>query len=122
MDKNKLWKWLLLLFLVIWSFALITPLEKKVKLGLDLKGGSSFIVEVDQEDVARKLIESGQYNSTELIDENFTFALLVLSSLLLLVLGIRKFDLPAEADIGDKSVFDFLESQRKLNTSDIETS
>ena len=70
MDKNKLWKWLLLLFLVIWSFALITPLEKKVKLGLDLKGGSSFIVEVDQEDVARKLIESGQYSSTELIDEN----------------------------------------------------
>ena len=52
MDKNKLWKWLLLLFLVIWSFALITPLDKKVKLGLDLKGGSSFIVEVDREDVA----------------------------------------------------------------------
>ena len=70
MDKNKLWKWLLLLFLVIWSFALITPLDKKVKLGLDLKGGSSFIVEVDREDVARKLIESGQYNSTEVIDEN----------------------------------------------------
>ena len=43
--------------------------ERESKLGLDLKGGSSFIVEVDQEDVARKLIESGQYNSTELIDE-----------------------------------------------------
>ena len=59
---------------------------------------------------------------TQLTNENFTFALLVLSSLLLLVLGIRKFDLPAEADIGDKSVFDFLESQRKPNTPDIETS
>ncbi len=59
---------------------------------------------------------------TELANEKFTFALLVLSSLLLLVLGIRKFDLPAEADIGDKSVFDFLESQRKLNISDVEAS
>ena len=55
---------------------------------------------------------------TELSNEKFTFALLVLSSLLLLVLGIRKFDLPAESDIGDKSVFDFLESQRQLNASD----
>ena len=59
---------------------------------------------------------------TELTNETFTFSLLVLSSLLLLILGIRKFDLPAEADIGDKSVFEFLETQRKLNTPDIETS
>lgn len=59
---------------------------------------------------------------TELTDEKFTFALLVLSALFLLILGIRKFDLPAEADIGDKSVFDFLERQRNLKTPDIETS
>ena len=58
---------------------------------------------------------------TEITNEKFTFGLLVFSSLLLLVLGIRKFDLPAEADIGDKSVFDFLESQRKLNTPEIKT-
>tara|TARA_Y100001968_G_scaffold202116_1_gene185608 strand:- start:112 stop:774 length:663 start_codon:yes stop_codon:yes gene_type:complete len=56
---------------------------------------------------------------TALTNETFTFALLFLSSILLLILGIRKFDLPAEADIGDKSVFDFLESQRKLKASDI---
>ena len=49
---------------------------------------------------------------TELSNEKFTFSLLFLSSLLLLVLGIRKFGVPAEADIGDKSVFEFLESQR----------
>ena len=54
---------------------------------------------------------------TELANERFTFAMLVVSSLLLLLMGIRKFNLPAEADIGDKSVFDFLESQRKLKTS-----
>ena len=59
---------------------------------------------------------------TELSNEKFTFGLLVLSSLLLLVLGIRKFNLPAEADIGDKSVFDFLEIQRKPISPDIEAS
>ena len=59
---------------------------------------------------------------TELSNENFTFVLLVISSLLLFLMGIRKFDLPAEADIGDKSVFDFLESQRKIKTPEIETS
>ncbi len=59
---------------------------------------------------------------TGLNNEKFTFSLLFLSSLLLLILGVRKFDLPAEADIGDKSVFDFLESQRKEIKPDIETS
>ena len=55
---------------------------------------------------------------TELANASFTFTILILSSLLLLILGIRKFNLPAEADIGDKSVFDFLESQRKTKESD----
>ncbi|WP_269624192.1 DUF2301 domain-containing membrane protein [Prochlorococcus marinus] len=54
---------------------------------------------------------------TELANESFTFTMLVVSSFLLLILGIRKFNLPAEADIGDKSVFDFLEIQRKLKAS-----
>jgi SecD/SecF fusion protein len=65
MDKNKLWKWLLLGFLVIWSIALVTPIKQKVKLGLDLKGGSSFVVEVDAEDVARKMVESEEAESVE---------------------------------------------------------
>ena len=60
MDKNKLWKWLLLGLLIIWSLALVTPVEEKVKLGLDLKGGSSFVVEVDADDVARKMVESDE--------------------------------------------------------------
>ena len=55
---------------------------------------------------------------TELVNERFTFAMLLISSLQLLTMGIRKFNLPAEADIGDKSVFDFLENQRKLKTSE----
>jgi len=55
---------------------------------------------------------------TELTNESFTFVMLLVSSLLFLFMGIRKFNLPAEADIGDKSVFDFLENQRKLKVSD----
>ena len=54
---------------------------------------------------------------TELANESFTFTTLLMSSLLLLLMGIRKFNLPAEADIGDKSVFDYLESQRKQKAS-----
>lgn len=49
---------------------------------------------------------------TEFTSEKITFILFIISASLLLILGIRKFDLPAEADIGDKSVFDFLESKR----------
>ena len=55
---------------------------------------------------------------TELANAKFTFAMLVVSSLLLLIMGIRKFNLPADADIGDKSVFDFLERKRNLQASD----
>jgi len=76
MDKNKLWKWLLLGFLVLWSITLITPpfdkfneegvlVQKgKIKLGLDLKGGSSFVLEVDEVDVARKMVEADEKIST----------------------------------------------------------
>ncbi|MEI6891091.1 MAG: protein translocase subunit SecD [Pontiella sp.] len=67
MDKNKLWKWLLLALLVIWSFALVTPLDQKIKLGLDLRGGSSFVVEVDADDVAKKMVEDEETISS--VDE-----------------------------------------------------
>ena len=68
MDKNKLWKGLTLVFLLIWSFALVTPLDQKIKLGLDLKGGSSFVLEVDQNDVADKLVERDVAASIETIE------------------------------------------------------
>jgi preprotein translocase subunit SecD len=70
MDKNKLWKWMLLGILVVWSLALVTPVEQKVKLGLDLKGGSSFVVEVDAQDVAQKMVERGAADSVEAISES----------------------------------------------------
>jgi uncharacterized integral membrane protein len=40
-------------------------------------------------------------------------ALLGLQAALLLVLCLRKFPMPAAADVGDKSVFAYLEAQRR---------
>jgi len=45
--KSKAFKWILLTGLVAWSLALVTPLKEKIKLGLDLQGGTSFVLEVD---------------------------------------------------------------------------
>ena len=70
MDKNKLWKWLLLGILALWSVTLVTPFSQKVKLGLDLKGGSSFVVEVDADDVAQKMVESGEAESLEALSDS----------------------------------------------------
>lgn len=70
MDKNKLWKWLLLGFLVIWSVTLVTPLDQKIKLGLDLKGGTSFVLEVDEADVAKKMVEAKEAASVEEISDS----------------------------------------------------
>lgn len=48
MDKNALWKWLILVVMICGSAAMFYPPSEKVTLGLDLRGGSSFIVEIDK--------------------------------------------------------------------------
>ena len=45
--------------------------------------------------------------------------LLSLSSLLLLILGFRKFGMDPASDIGDKSVFEYLKNMQSTNTSSI---
>lgn len=57
MNKNAMWKWILLAGLTVWSLALVTPFKQKVKLGLDLKGGTSFTVEVDAAEVRKNVLE-----------------------------------------------------------------
>ncbi len=59
MFKNSIWKWLILVVLTACSLAIVfPPLDKydaqgnlvragKIKLGLDLRGGTSFVLEVD---------------------------------------------------------------------------
>ena len=48
-----------------------------------------------------------------LLSPETTLALLVVEAVLLLVLCLRKFPMPAAADVGDKSVFTWLEQQRQ---------
>lgn len=57
MNKNAMWKWLVMIALTAWSLALVTPFDQKVKLGLDLKGGTSFTVEVDKNEVRKNVLE-----------------------------------------------------------------
>ena len=46
--KASIWKWLILIVLVAWSIALVYPPSEKVKLGLDLQGGTSYTLEIDE--------------------------------------------------------------------------
>lgn len=55
MDKNAIWKWLSLAAVTVWSLALVTPFEQKIKLGLDLQGGASFTVQVDRDAVREQI-------------------------------------------------------------------
>ncbi len=72
MDKNAVWKWLILVFLLAVSMAVIYPPTDrfnadgklvragKLRLGLDLQGGTSFIVEVDEDILREQIRESGE--------------------------------------------------------------
>ncbi len=46
-NKNLLWRWVLLAGLLAWSVLLAWPLDKKLPLGIDLKGGFRFVLGVD---------------------------------------------------------------------------
>ncbi len=54
-DKKAIWKWLLLLVLVVGSVWTVYPLKDKVRLGLDLKGGTSFTVQIDEEAITGQI-------------------------------------------------------------------
>ncbi|HMO50646.1 MAG TPA: protein translocase subunit SecD [Kiritimatiellia bacterium] len=60
MDKNVKWKWLALALLILSSLMLVTPVSQKVKLGLDLQGGISFIVQIDEEQLLRQYREENR--------------------------------------------------------------
>ncbi len=48
MSRNDLWKWLTLAVLAVLSVYVIVPPKEKLRLGLDLSGGTSFTVAIDQ--------------------------------------------------------------------------
>ena len=50
--RNNIWKWLVLLLIAVVSFYVTTPVQEKLRFGLDLKGGTSFTLGVDTEHLA----------------------------------------------------------------------
>ncbi|MFO7870081.1 MAG: protein translocase subunit SecD [Kiritimatiellia bacterium] len=67
MDRNAIWKWLILLALLSVSFMLVTPPGDKIRLGLDLQGGTSFTVKIDEERVREDIeAEAGELTPEEI--------------------------------------------------------
>lgn len=48
MSRNDLWKWLILAIVTVFSVYVIIPPKDKIRLGLDLSGGTSFTVAIDE--------------------------------------------------------------------------
>ncbi len=55
MNRNALWKWLILVVLLAGSMWVVYPPKDKIRLGLDLKGGTSFVVKIDRELVEQEI-------------------------------------------------------------------
>ena len=68
MDKNSVWKWLLLAGLTIFSLVTVMPPEEKIRLGLDLAGGTSFTVQIDQEQLRRDMLAADPNRTAAEID------------------------------------------------------
>jgi len=64
MSRNDLWKWLVLAFLAVLSAYVVIPPKEKIRLGLDLSGGTSFTVAIDEERL-RTNIRAGNPELTE---------------------------------------------------------
>ncbi len=76
MDKNAWWKWLLLVAMLALSLSRVIPWEDKVRFGLDLKGGISFVVTVDEEKIEKDIrADAKEGDSEEDIDAQLNDAL-----------------------------------------------
>lgn len=56
--RNNIWKWLVLFLLAAFSVHVTYPFKDKVRLGLDLKGGTSFTLGVDTEKLRENILAS----------------------------------------------------------------
>lgn len=64
-SKYTVWKWLLLAIIAVFSVYVVTPPKEKIRLGLDLQGGVSFTVQIDE----AKLREDLRLGDEKLDDE-----------------------------------------------------
>ena len=54
--RNDIWKWLSLLIIAIFSIYVTFPVKDKLRFGLDLKGGTSFTLGVDDEKLRETIL------------------------------------------------------------------
>ncbi len=69
MKSQLWWKWLVVAFLTVTSLYLVTPLSEKLRLGLDLRGGSSMTVELDGAALREMVKDENPEASEEQIDK-----------------------------------------------------
>ncbi len=55
-SRNDIWKWLALLIIAVFSIYVTFPVKEKLRLGLDLSGGTSFTLGVDKEKLRETII------------------------------------------------------------------
>jgi len=67
MDKHTLWKWLFLVLLLAVSLAMVWPPQEKVPLGIDLKGGISFVVQVQTDELNEEARQDAPERALEVI-------------------------------------------------------
>lgn len=71
MDKNSYWKWLILAVILVFSLVAVIPPsgpQGKVRLGLDLAGGTSFTVQIDQDQLRSDMQAADPSRSQDSID------------------------------------------------------
>jgi len=75
MDKNAIWKWLILIVLLTLSSIAVWPPKERIRLGLDLKGGISFTVKVDRERIREEIRSRSSSLSDEEVEAEVKHAL-----------------------------------------------
>jgi len=65
--KTSIWKWLILAVVTASSVALITPPDEKIKLGLDLQGGTSYTLEIDESKGLEGTVKDAQNRAIKVI-------------------------------------------------------
>jgi SecD/SecF fusion protein len=69
MSRNDLLKWLVLAIVTVFSVYVVYPTKEKIRLGLDLSGGTSFTVAIDEAKL-RNNIKSGDVELTDVEVQN----------------------------------------------------
>ncbi len=65
MERRDVWKWGLLTLLVAASLALVLPPGEKINYGIDLMGGTSFVVDIDPAEIEAEILRREGTGITE---------------------------------------------------------